>query len=106
MTLLTPREKRLLEAIGRSRNVKQAIESLNRSMNPSVKDDITLQAAYQTLYRIRERYKEARQFVNEVVALRKKYPNLDNRLAPKTLASRIRVEDEQEEKEEEEEGRR
>lgn len=77
---LTEHEKTLLEAIDQSSTVTQASNTLryNKGMEKATPNN-----CYQTLYRIRERYKAAQKYVNTILALRRRSPLLKKVLTPK-----------------------
>ena len=71
--MLTQKERELLEAIKHHITVKDASQSLG----------ISERTAYNMLYRIRRKYKRARDFVNTILAYRKSDRFLDRLLALK-----------------------
>lgn len=93
MARLTPREKKLLDMIVQSKDVKTAAYFLRYHENPKIRDEaMTDDAAYSMLRRIRIKYLASRQFINTILAYRRKDPKLKQVLTP-----RIRVEEEDEE---------
>ena len=71
--MLTKREKDLIEAIKRYLYVKDAAHAIG----------ISERTAYNMLYRIRRKYRKAREFVNQILALRKSHPIFDKLLSMK-----------------------
>lgn len=75
----TEKEKQLLKALDECSTVSMASNKL-REMGL---ESMTPQNCYATLYRIRERYKEARTFTNNVLSLRQRSKLLKKVLTPK-----------------------
>ena len=71
--MLTSRERQLLDAIKRSVSVKQAAQSIGMSER----------TAYNMLYKIRKKYRKARELVNAVLSYRRSDGYLDRLLALK-----------------------
>lgn len=95
MELLSDREKNLLAAIARHNTVKNAAHDLRSHHDPKIRDEnMTDEAAYQILYRIRARYVDARTFINTILGQRK-----INELSRKVLTPSVKLEKEEPEAE-------
>jgi len=83
LKLLSDRERNLLEALSKLGSVKDAATFIRSSYDPAVRDEkMTTDAAYSILYRIRQKYLDARGFVNTILAYRKKSELLRKVLTP------------------------
>ena len=83
MKLLSDRERNLLDALSKSRSVKDAAHFIRNSYDPAVRDEkMTTDAAYSILYRLRQKYLDARGFVNTLLAYRGKSELLRKVLTP------------------------
>ena len=71
--MLTAREKQLLEAIKHNITVKKAAQSIGMSER----------TAYNMLYKIRKKYRKARDLVNNIISYRRSDGYLDKLLALK-----------------------
>jgi len=71
--MLTAREKQLLEAIKHHVTVKEAAQSIGMSKR----------TAYNMLYKIRKKYRKARDLVNNIISYRRSDGYLDKLLALK-----------------------
>ena len=84
MKLLTKREKNLLDHLLTSITVKDAAYFIRTSNNPNTRDErMTDDAAYQMLHRIREKQRDARNFINFLLQYRRKKPLLEQVLTPR-----------------------
>jgi len=92
--MLTKREKELIEAIKHHLYVKDAAHTIG----------ISERTAYNMLYRIRRKYKRAREFVNQILSLRRAHPIFDKLLSLKTPLWKEIRELEEMQREEESEG--
>lgn len=73
MKLLSDRERNLLDALSRAGTVKDAAYFIRYSRDPAIHDEkMTTKAAYSILYRLRQKYLDARGFVNTILAYRKR----------------------------------
>jgi len=96
MILLNKREKNLLDMMCKANSVKDAVYFIRQSQDPKVKDEtLTEDIAYQMLARIRDKYLDARQFINVILNYRRRSSLLRKRLTPK-----VPLEEEEEEEEE------
>lgn len=83
MKLLSDRERNLLDSLATSGSVKDAASFLRSSYDPAIRDEnMTTDAAYSILYRIRQKYLDARGFVNTMLAYRRKSELLQKVLTP------------------------
>lgn len=76
---LSKREKEILDKIVETDSIKTAASYLK----------ITVGTVYNVLYRLRKKQQEARKFINQVLAYRKK-PVLNRVLAPKLTSEDMR----------------
>jgi len=80
----TEKEKLLLEALDKSSTVSMAS---NKLIYEKGQTTMTPPACYMMLYRIRARYVEARNYTNNILALRQRSP-----LLKKVLTAKVAVE--------------
>lgn len=84
---LTEKERKLLDTIAEWDSVKSAATHIQ----------ISERTAYNVLYRIRNRYKYARGFINTILSYRKRSPRLDlvlSKRVPMEILEREEKEDE------------
>jgi len=98
LELLSDRERRLIEALARHKSVKDAAYSI-RYHESKPDANMTAEAAYHILHRVRRKYLDARKFINTVLAYRQRSDLLKKVLTPAVK----QVEEKPEEEEEEEE---
>jgi len=83
LKLLSDRERNLLESLAKSGSVKAAAHFIRNSYDPAVRDEkMTTDAAYSILYRVRQKYLDARDFLNTIRAYRRKSELLQKVLTP------------------------
>lgn len=92
MKLLSERERRLLDSLSQTGSVTTAASLIRYHSNPALRDEnMSDKAAYQILYRLRQKYVESRAFVNTILAYRKK-----NELLRKVLTPTVKGAEEEE----------